>query len=467
MRTRRCKILTTLGPATDAPGQLTRMVETGVDAVRLNFSHGDAQDHRNRADLVRQAEAQSGRFIPIVADMQGPKLRVGAMPGGGCALSVGGRYRIVMAAESQDADVIPLPHPEILQALKPGDALLFDDGRLRASVLEADGQSALIQAGTPGTLTDKKGVSVPGRELPLSAVTDKDRADLETALSLGADYVALSFVQRAEDVAEAKAIIGKGARVLSKIEKPLALQHLSAIIEQSDAIMVARGDLGVELSFEQVPIAQRRIIEASRAAGKPVIVATHMLQSMVEEAAPTRAEATDIATAVYQGADAVMLSAETAVGRHPLTAVAVMDRVVQAIEADMATAPMPPAPGPLSEAKAVGRAVADLAQTLTADLAVAFSESGATGFALAEARPRCPLLLVTPHARAARAASLAWGVEARLGAEVADFDALVAQARAAALSALNQDTALIVLAAGLPIGLTGQTNLIHLVRATR
>ncbi len=459
-----------MGPACDAPEQLRRLIETGVDVVRVNFSHGAQDEQADRIRRVRAVGEHAGRHTPSLADLQGPKIRVGAMSGGGRDLSLGDAFWVEAGAESAAEDVIPMPHPEIVEALEPGDTLKFDDGRLMATVTETAGARRRVTIDIPGRLTDRKGVSIPGRSLPIAALTEKDRSDLDAALAADADYVALSFVQRPEDVAEAKALMKGRARVVSKIEKPSALEHIDAIVAESDAVMVARGDLGVELPMEQVPIAQRRIITAARRAGKPVIVATHMLQSMIEEASPTRAEATDIATAVYQGADAVMLSAETAVGRHPLTAVAVMDRVVRAIEEDIAgdsDGARAPTPAPLvfDDVYAFSKAVADLAGAAPCEAVAAFTESGATGFAIAWARPACPILVVTPNPASARAVSLAWGAEPVVRNEVTDFEDMLAQADDAARQAGARDGGRVILAAGLPIGVPGGTNLIHVFEA--
>lgn len=477
MRTRACKIVATMGPASDSPDQLRRLFETGVDVVRVNFSHGEASEQAARIKRVHETAASIDRHIAVLADLQGPKIRVGKMSGGGRDLRFGKEIRIVAGKESDEEDVVPMPHAEIVAALEPGDTLKFDDGLMMATVEKADGDARICKIDIPGRLTDKKGVSIPGRALPVTALTEKDIADLEVALEAGADYVALSFVQTAQDVADAKARIKGRARVISKIEKPTAVRDIDAIVDLSDAVMVARGDLGVELPVEQVPIAQRRIIRAARRAGKPVIVATHMLQSMIQEATPTRAEATDIATAVYQGADAVMLSAETAVGRHPLTAVAVMERVIRAIEDDVnqgashlgAAAPFDQ---PTNDAQAFGRAVSDLANAAPTVAVVAFTESGATGFTIAQARPQAPLLVVTPRPQSARAMGLVWGADAVVHSDCADVEALLVAADSAARAKGAPAGGRIVLAAGLPIGQPGGTNLIHVfeagvIRATR
>ncbi|MEO1101746.1 MAG: pyruvate kinase [Pseudomonadota bacterium] len=332
LRGRNAKIVATLGPGSRSPRTIQVLAEAGADIFRLNFSHGEHADHKAAYDAVRAAEAVVGRPLAVLADLQGPKVRVGAFPGGQLKLAFDGEYRLV-ADESTDAtDVIPVPHAAILGALEVGDKILCDDGMVILTVSEA-GDTPKVTSAFPGTLKDRKGFTVQGKALPLAALTPKDHDDLDFALELGADLIALSFVQSVGDIDEVKSLIAGRAPLIAKIEKPAAVDDLDAIVEAADGVMVARGDLGVEYPAEQVPIIQRRIVRAARAIGRPVIVATQMLESMIDNAAPTRAETGDVATAIYQGVDAVMLSAETAVGRHPATAVAIMGRIIQATEA--------------------------------------------------------------------------------------------------------------------------------------
>ena len=331
MRGRSAKIIATLGPTSRAPDTVKLLAEVGVDIFRLNFSHGSHADHKKTFDTVRATEDTLGRPLAILADLQGPKIRVGSFPAGEIRLGLRAEYTLVAGETVTKDNEIPVPHPEILEMLETGDEILLNDGQLQMTVLQA-GSSPRVQADLPGKLSDKKGFTVRGKALPVVAMTEKDRTDLAFAMELGVDIVALSFVQTVGDIEEAKAAIAGRAPLVAKLEKPAAIANLEEIIEATDAVMVARGDLGVEFPLEQVPVIQRRIIRASRSAGKPVIVATQMLESMIEHAAPTRAEASDVATAIYQGADAVMLSAETAVGRHPATAVAIMDRIIKAAE---------------------------------------------------------------------------------------------------------------------------------------
>lgn len=326
------KIVATLGPGSRSPKEVRALAEAGANVFRLNFSHGSHADHKKAFDTVRAAEAAIGRPLGIMADLQGPKVRVGTFAGGSLRLTFKGEYTLVAAEETDQDNVIPVPHPRILAIMDVGDTILADDGKLVFSVIEG-GNSPRVRAEVPGKLGERKGFTVRGKALPVSALTQKDRTDLDYALEIGVDIVALSFVQTVTDITDVKAIISGRVPLVAKLEKPAAIENLDAIVLAADAVMVARGDLGVEFPQEDVPVIQRQIIRAARAVGRPVIVATQMLESMIESAAPTRAEASDVATAIYQGADAVMLSGETAVGRHPATAVAIMSRIIRAVEA--------------------------------------------------------------------------------------------------------------------------------------
>src|SRR5205085_5385157 len=333
-RMRSAKIVATIGPASSGSERLRALFDAGVDVFRLNFSHGSHDEHRARFEEIRQVESEVGRPIGILADLQGPKLRLGNFVGGKTELAAGCHFRLDLDTHLGDGNRAPLPHPEVFEALKPGTELLLDDGKVRLRVAACGAGFADTECLVGGTLSDHKGVNVPGVVLPISAMTDKDRADLSFALEQGADWVALSFVQRPEDVAEGRKLIGNAAGLMVKLEKPAAISRLDEIIDLSDALMVARGDLGVEMPPEDVPSVQKQVIHACRVAGKPVVVATQMLESMVAAPTPTRAEASDVATAVYEGADAIMLSAETAAGRYPVEAVAMMNRIACRVQED-------------------------------------------------------------------------------------------------------------------------------------
>lgn len=331
LRGRSAKIIATLGPGSSAPGTIRLLAEAGVDVFRLNFSHGEQEKHKRTCDVIRMTEELLGRPLAVLADLQGPKIRVGKFPDGALKLEMRGEYDLVVGQDTEDAGVIPVPRAEILSVLEEGDTILADDGLLIFTVIKA-GKEPRVRSELPGVLKDRKGFTVRGKALPVPALSEKDRSDLAFALDMGVDIIALSFVQTVADIEEARGLIGDRAMIVAKLEKPAAIDNLDAIIEATDAVMIARGDLGVEFPPEEVPLIQRRIVRVARNAAKPVIVATQMLESMVENAAPTRAEASDVATAVYQGVDAVMLSAETAVGRHPATAVAIMNRIIRAVE---------------------------------------------------------------------------------------------------------------------------------------
>ncbi|MDZ4762294.1 MAG: pyruvate kinase [Alphaproteobacteria bacterium] len=460
---RRTKIVATLGPASDGALRIEELCRAGVDVFRLNFSHGDHEQHAGRIAAAREAEKAWGRPVALLADLQGPKLRLGDLPGGGVDVRMTSELRLSARPAAGEADLIPVPHPELIASLQLGDRLLVDDGKMMLVVVKLDGEDRIVRPLVPGRLSSRKGIAAPGRPIPIPALTDKDLADGMFALSQGVDYLALSFVQRASDLVIARNAFGEGVPLIAKIEKPAALDDLDAIIAHADAVMVARGDLGVELSPEQVPIAQRRIVRMARAAGKPVIVATHMLESMIEAAVPTRAEANDVATAVYQGADAVMLSAESAVGRHPTAAVAIMDRIIRAIETDRDGDPpdtrrrdLPPA----STAEACARAATKLADDLDCPLVV-FTRSGASAQRVSATRPRQPIHALTPHLPTARKLTLIWGVASDIEPEEPEsFDAMLdAVNRHEAASAVRR----FVITAGYPWSSDNSTDTIKVV----
>ncbi len=467
MRKRLAKIVATIGPASSSPSMLRLIHDAGVDIFRLNMSHGQHEKLALVSEAIRRIEKETGTPLAVFADLQGPKIRTGAFEGGQITLKYGADYKIVHAAETKEPDVIPIPHKELLDILEPGDILKLDDGKLQVTVSARHGDDISVKADTPGELKDRKGINVPGRALPISALTEKDREDLEFALGLGVDYVALSFVQKPEDVDEAKALINGRAGVIAKIEKPQAVDFLDEIIERADAIMVARGDLGVECAPEDVPLIQRRIIRACRRAGKPVIVATHMLESMVESIAPTRAEASDVSTAVYQGADAVMLSAETAVGRHPPTAVAIMDRIIIATEKDDESGSYKSDrrdDEDYTTADAMTLSARRIAEVLHCRYAVAYTKTGSTARRLSRDRPHCPVIAATPDARVARNLSLYWGVMPVVTEDISHFHEMIEKADRLAVDHGGQDGDRIIILAGYPFGRPGKTNTLKISR---
>ena len=465
-RGRNAKIVATLGPASGTPEMIERLFRAGADVFRLNMSHGVHAEHADRYRAPRAPEKTTGRPIAVLLDLQGPKLRVGRFKGGHADLVAGAPFRVDLDDREGDADRVELPHAEVFAALAPGAILMLDDGRIRLRIERCGPDFAETTVIEGGRLSDHKGVNLPGVPLPIAALTDKDRRDLRFGLDLGVDWVALSFVQRAADVAEARRLIAGRAVVMSKLEKPAAIEHLDEIIELSDGIMVARGDLGVELAPERVPRLQKEIVSASRRAGKPVVVATQMLESMVHAATPTRAEASDVATAVYDGADAVMLSAESAAGTYPVEAVAMMDRIIRAVEEDprqrriLDAAHADPRP---TSADAITAAAAQVAATLRAVAIVTYSVSGSTTLRAARERPAVPILGLTPSIEIARRLVLAWGVHSVRTEDATDFVDMTARAcEIARAESFAEPGERLVITAGVPFGTPGSTNTLRI-----
>jgi len=463
MRRRFSKILATLGPASRDANTLRLLHEAGVDAFRLNFSHGSHEDHARSVKTIRAVEAAVGQPITIVADMQGPKIRVGEV-GDGIDLKWGGEVMLTLGETAKDGN-IPVPHPEIFNVSEPGHRLKFDDGKLQVTVLSVTKETITARVDVPGLLKSRKGLNVIDAQLPVSAMTPKDEVDMRFALDQGVDYIALSFVQNAEDVRAAKAVTQGRAGIIVKLEKPSALTELNAILMETDAAMVARGDLGVELPLEDVPVAQRRIIRECRKLGKPVIVATHMLESMIDAPTPTRAEASDVASAIYQGADVVMLSAETAVGRHPATAVAVMDRILQAAENDpeyWAGLAARPLPHSATAEDAISESARSTVQLLGCKAVFGFTSSGSTVLRLARERPHARIVGLTPSQHTARRLALVWGVHPLQAEDLKRFEdmARIVGTCAKDVGLTSGDS--YVITAGVPFGVTGTTNTLRI-----
>ena len=469
-RRRRVKIVATIGPASSSPERLEELFRAGADVFRLNFSHGTQDDHAAVVERIRHIEKKTGRPIGILADLQGPKLRVGRFAAGHVVLQWGRSLRLDLQATPGDSGRVQLPHPEIMAAAGPGSMLLLDDGKVRLEVTRQTPEYLETRVIVGGRLSDHKGVNVPGLTLPIPALTTKDRADLTFALAHGADYIGLSFVQRPDDVAEARDLVGDRAFILSKIEKPSALICIDEILRLSDAIMVARGDLGVETPAEDVPLIQKRLIRAAHRFGKPVIVATQMMESMIENPTPTRAEASDVATAVFDGADAVMLSAESAAGKYPVEAVRMMDRIIARTEEDdeLRAARRAQRPKPeKSSADAICAAAGQVAEIIEAKAIAAFSLSGATALRIARERPDAPILGLTPSIQTARRLALVWGVHAVTSEITHTMSETVAQAAALALkSGFAKRREEIVVIAGVPFGRSGGTNSLRVVQVT-
>ena len=470
-RHRHAKIVATVGPASASPERLKALFLAGVDTFRLNFSHGLHQDHARVHAAIRDLERETGRPIGILQDLQGPKIRIGTVAGGKLDLAAGDRVRFVPEGREGNARAIPLPHPEIFASVAPGQDLLIDDGRVRVRVTGVQDDALDAEVVTGGVISDRKGVNLPGTVLALSPLTEKDRADLAFGLELGVDWVALSFVQTPSDVIEARGLIGGRAGLMTKIEKPSALEHLEDIVRLSDAVMVARGDLGVELPPEDVPGRQKELVRACRRAVKPVIVATQMLDSMVSAPSPTRAEASDVATAVYDGADAVMLSAESAVGQYPVEAVAMMDRIIRRTETHRLYRSLVAASEPEVEDSpphAVAAAAAGLADAIQASAIVAFTLSGTTAARIARKRPNVPILAATPDPGVSRRLSLYWGAHSVLSEDITSYEAMAAKASDLAQSeGFAQSPELVVVVAGIPFGTPGTTNNLRVIELGR
>ncbi len=467
-RHRRTKIIATLGPASSTPEMIAQLFAAGADVFRLNFSHGSHADHAARIETIRALEKKTGRPIGILADVQGPKLRVGTFQSGRVQLQAGQQFTLDLNPMPGDTRRVCLPHPEIIEAAELGATLLLDDGKLRLRVVRKRDEHLLTEIVHGGVLSDRKGVNVPDVVLPIPALTKKDVADLGFVLPLGIDYIGLSFVQRAADVAQAKALAAGRALVMVKLEKPQALDNLDEILALSDAVMVARGDLGVELPPEDVPPAQKRIIRAAQQRGLPVVVATQMLESMISAPAPTRAEASDVAAAVYDGADAVMLSAESAAGQYPREAVNMMDRIIARVERDedwrRGIDAKRPAPEK-SSADAIAAAAVQVAHTIGAQVIVALTASGSTALRVARERPDCPVLGLTTSLPVARRLAAVWGVHAAMTKEVHSMTEAVANAvRLARLEGFAKKGDEIVVVAGVPFGQPGTTNALRVAR---
>jgi pyruvate kinase len=464
-RERKTKIVATLGPASNAPEIMAAMFEAGADVFRINMSHTPHDLLKRMHRDLRELSQARGRPIGILVDLQGPKIRLGVLKDGPRELKEGEKIRLVLAERNERADEVPIPHPEIFQAIKQKHALLIDDGKVRLRLTKrADAYAdAVVVVG--GVIKDRKGVNMPDTLLAVSAITPKDRADLDAALALGVDWVALSFVQRPDDIAEVKKIVAGRAGVLAKIEKPKALACLDHILELCDALMVARGDLGVELPLEAVPGLQKQITRAARKAGKPVVVATQMLESMIQSSTPTRAEVSDVATAVYDGADAVMLSAESAAGAYPVEAVTMMDHITAKVESDVLYQSLIEAqrnPPEATTADAIMAAMHAVTETIQARAIICWTQSGSTALRAARERARAPIIALTPSIETARRLCLVWGLHCLTADEVHNLDEMVDHAvDFAQREGFAGKGDRVVITGGVPLGVTGTTNMLR------
>jgi len=467
-RARKVRVLATLGPASNTPEMIATLFQAGADAFRVNMSHGDQQSKVAVIQAIRSLEQEFNRPTTILADLQGPKLRVGKFEGGRTMLEHGSTFVLDRDPTPGDATRVELPHKEIFAAIEPGARLLLDDGKLvlRVTDHDADRIETLVDVG--GALSNNKGLNVPDVVLPMAALTEKDRSDLAWAVEQGVDWIALSFVQRPEDLAEARKLIGGKAALLAKIEKPAAIDRLEEIVEMCDGVMVARGDLGVELPPQTVPPLQKRIVETSRRLGRPVVVATQMLESMIQSPSPTRAEVSDVATAIYDGADAIMLSAESAAGAWPVESVAMMNSIGVSVESDpmhgdrvhfTVTRPDP------TTADALSEAAKQIAKTTSATAIICFTTSGSTARRIARERPSVPILVLTPSKETARRLGLLWGTHAVHTRDVESFEDMVGKAKRMALrTGIAQAGDRVIVMAGVPFRTPGSTNVLHVVR---
>ena len=473
-RGRKVKILATIGPASRSPEMLRKLFKAGADAFRVNMSHGNHEDHAKSIAAIRALEKEFARPIAILADLQGPKLRVGEFTGGKAVIRHGGHFNLDRDPSPGDDSRVCLPHPELFGIMERGQRLLINDGKIKLEVREADEHRIRCSAIVGGVISDRKGVNVPDAEIPIPALTEKDKKDLAFAVQQGADWIALSFVQRPDDLAEARKLIashgGEGVALCAKIEKPMAVNRLPDLIEMADGIMVARGDLGVELEPHEVPPLQKRIVAAARMAGKPVIVATQMLESMIESPMPTRAEVSDVANAVYDGADAVMLSAESAAGDWPEESVAMMHNIATQVERDEGykeRVRLLDTPPDATTSDALAHSCMTIADTVPISAITVFTESGSTARRVARERPATPMLVLTPSMKTARRVALLWGAHAVATKDIGSFEEMIAKGKRMALRhGFGTAGSKQIVLAGVPFGTPGATNLLHVVTLT-
>jgi len=464
-RQRRTKVVATLGPASSGRTIISRLFAAGADVFRINMSHTSHEKMRELVATIRAIEAECDRPIGILVDLQGPKLRLGAFKNDRAEIDKGQDFILDSDPTPGDATRVQLPHPEIFAAIKPGDVLLIDDGKLRLTATETSARRIVARVEFGGKVSNRKGVSLPDTMVPLAALAPKDLADLEAALDSGIDWVALSFIQRPEDIAEAKKITRGRAAVMAKIEKPQAVARLGDILDLADALMVARGDLGVEMPLEKVPGVQKEMTRVCRRAGKPVLVATQMLESMITSPVPTRAEVSDVATAIFDGADAVMLSAESASGQYPVEAVATMNRIAEEVESDRIYSSSlhvlhtePEATG----ADAIAEAARQVAETLDLSAIVCWTSSGSTGLRVSRQRPQCPIVAISPSEATGRKLSLVWGVHCVVAEDARDQDDMVDRACQLALEeGFARAGERVIVVAGVPLGTPGATNMMR------
>ena len=465
-RYRQTKIVATLGPASGDPKMMRELFKAGVDVFRLNFSHGSHDAHRKNVETARKLEKEFDRPVALIADLQGPKFRIGSFVDGAVKLKKGQAFRFDLDDAPGTNKRVQLPHPEVIKVMKVGNDILLDDGKVRATITAKDKKGLDTKIVSGSALSDNKGFNIPGIVLPIEALADKDKKDLKAALDMEVDWIAQSFVQRPEDVKAAKKLIKGRAGLMAKIEKPSALDSMEEILKVVDGVMLARGDLGVEIPPEDVPSVQKRLVRQVRHAGKPVIVATQMLESMIDHARPTRAEASDVATAVYDGADAVMLSAETAVGKYPVEAVSIMNRLCERTEADEHYRRIMDSDSPETEddpSDAITVAATYVAEDIHASCIVNYTTSGSTALRTARQRPTTPVLCLTQNKTTARRLMLSYGVRTQLVKKVNSFaDTVKVAVQMVKDKGYARKGDRIVLTAGVPFGVSGTTNVLRI-----
>lgn len=472
MLQRRSKIVATLGPATSSADMIRQLIKAGVNVFRLNFSHGTTETHEQNIALIRSEAKETGRAIGVLQDLQGPKIRVGVFQDGRVDLEAGARFDLTCGDSSPgDSSRVGVTYEQLYSDVKPGDTLLLDDGRLSLQVQQVSGTTIETEVTLGGRLSNNKGINIPDADLSIPALTEKDVEDLIKGTELGVDWVAMSFVRSRDDLLLARHYLareGSGAKLMAKIEKPGAVDRFSEILREVDGVMVARGDLGVEMAAEKVPLVQKRLIRACVEAGKPVVTATQMLESMISEPTPTRAEASDVANAIFDGTDAIMLSAETAVGSYPVEAVRMMDRIARTVENDPSYGDRMRAfhlPTDESTADVVSLGACEMAYNLHAELIVSFTSSGSTALRVSRNRPSAPILALTPNERAYRQLTIVSGVIPHIGPEISNTDEMVALARSAIEElGIGVPGGRFVITAGVPFGQSGSTNLIRIER---
>ncbi len=467
-RNRKAKILSTLGPASSSPEIIERLFIEGTDVFRLNFSHGSIEEHRKNLESIRNLEKKYQYSTCIIADLQGPKLRIGTFKNKKEKLKFGQTFRLDLSNELGDANRVNCPHPEIYEILTPNSIILIDDGKIKLQIIEQHKDSLITEILNECIISDSKGVNIPDTILPISPLTNKDKSDLSKALDMGVDWVALSFVQSAQNVKELKDIVGNKALIMAKIEKPSGVKNLKEILNVVDGIMIARGDLGVELPPERVPAIQKNIIQQCREAGKPVVVATQMLESMINNNTPTRAEASDVANAIYDGADAVMLSAESAIGKFPIESVIMMNNIIESVENDSENyneSIQMQNKHDTSATDAITNAAYTISENAQAKVIVTFSVSGRTTLRMSRERSPVRVVGISPNIKTARKLQMAWGVHSCLGEDAQNTREMVANACTIVKKAdLAKDDDSIVITAGVPFGNAGSTNLLRIAK---